>query len=414
MGDGLRIGIIGGSIGGTCAAVLLARQGHHVEVFERTLTRLEDRGAALGCEIAAVQRWKALDLLDDGIEGVRPDDRVWCVKDGDLPLGRQLYVQPMVIEQLSWGFVFEQLRRRLPSGNYNAGTEVVTVVQSDHDVAITLSNGETRRFDLLIAADGYQSRIRAQFFPGAVRRFAGYVGWRGILAERDVEDMEPVLRSMQSVGTPRGIGLFLMMPGPGGNMTPGQRGVTWLWYEAMTQVELFGAKRAADGTIDAEIPAIPPGQMNAEIRAHLDAMADDVLPPWHARLVHLAPDPFMQPIYDVTLDDYTNGRICLLGDASTTARPHTGSGAAKAIGDAIHLSEVLAETSDVVTALQDYGTARAEFGNGIVELGRSVGQSLVLGAPEWHTMSPDDMHEWATKATTSVYFHRIPSGSDAR
>lgn len=411
MGRGLRIGIVGGSIGGTCAAVLLARQGHQVEVYERTRTRLEDRGAALGCEIAAVQRWKSFDLLDADVEGVRPEDRVWCVKDGQMPLGRQLYVQPMVIEQLSWGFVFEQLRKRLPSSAYHAGVEVVTVAQDADAVRVTLSTGETRELDLLVAADGYQSRIRSQSFPGAIRRFAGYVGWRGILAERDISDMSPVLHSMQSVGTPRGIGLFLMMPGPGGNMTPGERGVTWLWYEAMTQVELFGAERAPDGTVTAEIPAIPPGQMNAEVRAHLDTMADEMLPPWHADLVRRAPDPFMQPIYDVTIDDYTNGRICLLGDASTVARPHTGSGAAKAIGDAIHLSEVLEGADDAVAALEAYGAARAEFGNGIVALGREVGQSLILGAPDWHTMSPEAMHEWATNATSSVYFHRIPAGS---
>ena len=43
----LKIAIIGGSLGGLFAAVLLDRAGFDVRVFERSLTGLDGRGAGL-------------------------------------------------------------------------------------------------------------------------------------------------------------------------------------------------------------------------------------------------------------------------------------------------------------------------------------------------------------------------------
>ena len=47
MNPPLRIGIAGGSIGGLTTAVLLHELGEDVQVFERSLSALEGRGAGI-------------------------------------------------------------------------------------------------------------------------------------------------------------------------------------------------------------------------------------------------------------------------------------------------------------------------------------------------------------------------------
>ena len=61
----LKIGIIGGSITGCCAAVLLSRMGHEVTVLERSESELRDRGAGIFLPMPFVELLKKKDLLDD-------------------------------------------------------------------------------------------------------------------------------------------------------------------------------------------------------------------------------------------------------------------------------------------------------------------------------------------------------------
>jgi 2-polyprenyl-6-methoxyphenol hydroxylase-like FAD-dependent oxidoreductase len=46
------VAIVGGSIGGTTAAIELARAGFEVEVFERSAGKLVDRGAGIALPVA--------------------------------------------------------------------------------------------------------------------------------------------------------------------------------------------------------------------------------------------------------------------------------------------------------------------------------------------------------------------------
>ncbi len=48
MDTKLKIGIVGGSIAGCSAAILLARAGYHITVFERSMGALVGRGGGIG------------------------------------------------------------------------------------------------------------------------------------------------------------------------------------------------------------------------------------------------------------------------------------------------------------------------------------------------------------------------------
>ena len=52
--------------------------------------------------------------------------------------------------------------------------------------------------------------------------------------------------------------------------------------------------------------------------------------------------PFFTPIYDFTAPRIAFGRVALVGDAASNARPHMGFGVSKAGGDAQALAHALA------------------------------------------------------------------------
>jgi 2-polyprenyl-6-methoxyphenol hydroxylase-like FAD-dependent oxidoreductase len=79
--------------------------------------------------------------------------------------------------------------------------------------------------------------------------------------------------------------------------------------------------------------------------------AETVLPPQYLDCLRHIDQPFFTPVYDFCLPSLVFGRVALVGDAASTARPHIGFGIAKAGAEA----QVLAE------ALSDYALAHHAF-----------------------------------------------------
>ena len=138
-------------------------------------------------------------------------------------------------------------------------------------------------------------------------------------------------------------------------------------------------------------------------------MLDEHFPPWHAAVIrHSRPREIsIQPIYDETVPSYASGRVMLLGDAATVTRPHTGSGATKAIQAALALGRICGEHDDWPEALAAYDAERTDAGNTVVELGRRIGQAQVVDTPNWAAMTPADFERWTqdTLAGTALYFY---------
>jgi 2-polyprenyl-6-methoxyphenol hydroxylase-like FAD-dependent oxidoreductase len=387
-----------------CTAVVLARLGHDVTVLEKSRGQLRERGAGLGFAISNAERWRSLGLFDEDLVGIRVNTRRWSVKDGNSDLGRTLFEHPMAIENHSWGSVYGQLLKRSGKVSVEPGMVVEKVTSNDELATVHLVGGSQLSFDLVVGADGYQSVVQAGLFPSAEKHFAGYVAWRGIVSEARLSDISPVVGVMESVGTPRGNAIFNAIPGQGGTTEEGSRLVTLLWYEAHTPLDILPTERGPDGK--QHPTSIPAGSMSQEVLTHLNTMADEVLPAWHADVVHRSRDPFLQPIYDVRQDHYVHKRVALVGDAASTARPHTGSGASKGIGDAVALAEALDQSTSVEEALHRYDAERVRTGDEIVTLGRLVGDDTILNAPDWHHIDQDDMAKWIETGPQSlVYYH---------
>src|SRR5690349_7535201 len=103
------------------------------------------------------------------------------------------WVAPITIELLNWGDLYRNLRKRVPDAVYHQGREVTATQMADGEsVVLQLADGTEEVFDIVVFADGYWSLGRRLLFPEAALQYRGYVAWRGVLEERDLNDSAPL------------------------------------------------------------------------------------------------------------------------------------------------------------------------------------------------------------------------------
>ncbi|MYI67906.1 MAG: hypothetical protein F4103_03815, partial [Boseongicola sp. SB0673_bin_14] len=74
----MKAAIIGGSLSGCMAAILLGRAGHGVTVYERSKAGLVGRGGGLTTSRKVLDEMKSRDLLDAGFPASRFDTLRMC------------------------------------------------------------------------------------------------------------------------------------------------------------------------------------------------------------------------------------------------------------------------------------------------------------------------------------------------
>jgi 2-polyprenyl-6-methoxyphenol hydroxylase-like FAD-dependent oxidoreductase len=351
--------IVGGSIGGLFAANLLQSRGWQVDVYERVTEDLSGRGAGIGTHDELFNVMRGMGIAIDESIGVRVPDRV-CLAPGGETLHRLEWRHVMT----HWVRIYRPLRERLAPGSYHAGRAFVDFADDYDEVLGRFDDGSCARAELLIGADGLRSTLRACLFPGVAPRYAGYIGWRGIVAENDLPAaLRQELGSSYYFALPPGE-MMVCYPVPG-------RYWNYVWYRpVLTDEELRDLCTDAAGRHHG--PAIPPPLVRVELAQKLKDVARALLAPKLAALVAHT-QPFFQAIYDVETPRIAAGRVALLGDAAFVARPHVGMGVTKAALDAASLARSLELHADVEQALKRYATLRGEFGRRCVARGRRLG-----------------------------------------
>ena len=381
---GAKVGIIGGSIAGCAAATALSRLGCEVEIFERSARTLRDRGSGIALPGDLERELKEAGYLPTDHHALDMTHRAWMLADGS-PCGRQLWLQRTGHARAqNWGLLWQALRENVPDAVYRAGVALEGFSADADGVTAGFSDGAERRLDLLVAADGYRSAVRTQL-TRSVPQYAGYILWRGNYPESRVGG-SPQLKRVSGLGGwsticfPGGQGVYYPIPD-----VDGGRRVNWAIY----------APKPPELVLDGPA-SVPPGAVDGALYAHLDALLTAYFPPDHAALVRQSPpaEVSIQPIYDEEVDHYVHGRVALIGDAGTVTRPHTGSGATKALRDARCLELLGQAHDDLDDLLAAYGQARSEAGRTLVRVGKNIGRGQVEDTPPWDRMTPADFERW--------------------
>jgi 2,6-dihydroxypyridine 3-monooxygenase len=367
-----RVAVMGGSVGGLTAALVLRDAGCDVRVFERSSAALQARGAGIAA-LEATLRY----LTERG--GLQRADV--CSSTGWIRFlradGSVRHEQRHRYLFSSWNTIYRSLLGLFDPDRYLLGREVAGFSQADGTVRVTLAGGEVAEADLLVCADGVSSPARATLLPEVRPSYSGYVAWRGTLPEAALPAAArelfgdaityQVLKDSHVLVYP--------IPGLGGALTAGDRLINFVWY-----VNVAGGKAldelmtGRDGV--RRTVTLPPGAAREAAVTVMRRDAAGELAPPIADVVTAVPEPFVQVVYDIAVPRMAFGRACLIGDAAFAVRPHAAAGTAKAAADGWALAaELEAAGGDVPAALARWERSQLALGRALLARCRDIGDS---------------------------------------
>ena len=362
--------VIGGSVGGLFAAHLLRKAGWDVAVHERAAAGLGDRGTGIGTrpELFAAMRRAGI-AATNGL-GIDVLGRVGLGPDGSV-----IHERTARGVTSAWSRIWRPLREAMPDALYHGDKALTRIEQSADGVTASFADGSCAEGDLLVAADGLHSTVRAQLLPGLAPRYAGMVAWRGVVEPGSLApELHTLMFRHMVFGFPAGE-LMLSIPMPVPQGAPGERCCHFVWFRAADENALRAL--CTDTSGKAHGLSIPPPLIRPELIAGIKRDAATLLAPQLAALVNGTAQIILQPIFDFESPQLAFGRVALIGDAAFVARPHVASGVMKAALDAESLADALAATSgDVDTALRRYNADRQPYGAWLVERGRHIGATI--------------------------------------
>ncbi|MFT5393383.1 MAG: 2,6-dihydroxypyridine 3-monooxygenase [Gammaproteobacteria bacterium] len=390
----MRVGIIGGSIAGLCAAHELLKVGADVHVFERSTGALEDRGAGIGLDPSTLNYLIENDALDG-----------YLMKDTHTVLGgddQMLWRVPGEFASTCWDLLYAGLRRQVPDERYTSGANLEQLELSSRSVTATFTGRGRHEFDLVVCADGADSQGRQLLFPDAQPQFAGYVAVRGLVEESALggltaNDVWPIYEeALIRYLVPKSHVIMYMVPGrdiQNEGLKPGSRRLNWVWYVNVPEQELASLTTDREG--NSRRLSMPPGMMSDTNRASLLSLAEDLFPGTFLEVIKATPAMFQQTIYSCMPPAISSGRVCLVGDAAHLCRPHVGSGSSLAIADGVALAQAVEKHGDrVETALSDWGKERYPAVSAMVELSRHLGEGHQVRPHDWGAMSREQFEQW--------------------
>ncbi|MCW2587909.1 MAG: 2-polyprenyl-6-methoxyphenol hydroxylase-like oxidoreductase [Mycobacterium sp.] len=364
-----RAAVVGGSLGGLTAGLVLRDQGWDVEVVERSPIPLEGRGAGIVAHPTTVRYLVERAGKAIGDIGV-PASRLRYLDDD----GAIVREQPCAYRFASYFELYRGLLDAFGTEHYHLSTELAHLANRGDDVILSTTDGQTLTADLVVCADGIRSTGRRIMVPDAKTQYAGYVAWRGTVDRDELGgDAASILRDAITYRIlPRGHLLTYPIPGPDGSVL-----CNWIWYRNVPPGNQLADLLTDRNGFRAEL-TVPPGSVQDRHLEALHSAADTELPAPLAELVHRSAEPFIQVIVDLEVPRMAFGRTCLIGDAAFALRPHIGVGTAKAADDAWQLGKALlgATASYVPDRLKAWETQQLSVARRAMQRTRAAGQRL--------------------------------------
>lgn len=319
----LRIGIVGGGIGGLTLALALRRRGLTADVYEQA-SELREIGAAVALSGNANRELERLGLLAAIAEhACEPSELIWR----GWADGRRAASFPIALQQAyraKFGAPYlgvhrADLQRVLGSAHgaehLHLAHRLIALEQHGDVVRLEFAHGHGVEVDVAIGADGVRSTVRAHVVGEERAAYSGSSAFRGIVPVGDLPSL-PDPRALQFWMGP-GAHLLHYPIGPeGGHVN----------FFAVVDAPAQWAHETWTAPTESEPAA--------------EAFAG-----WHPAVVEMVtavPHRVRWGLFTVRpLRTWRRGRVVLLGDAAHGMLPHHGQGANVTIEDAITFAELL-------------------------------------------------------------------------
>lgn len=372
----LRAVVVGGSLGGLCAALALGCVNVEVEVFEKSPHEMEDRGAGIVAQMELLHYLEEHGITTREAVSVPSKARQYLARNGGVIWSETSY-QLMT----SWSAIYHQLKSAFPDEHYHYGTKLAGFEQDEDGVIARFAGGGEEKCDLLVGADGANSTCRRQLLPDVIPRYAGYVAWRGVIEESEVPASiaEVFADKFTFFQAPHTHILCYLIPGEGGELSRGKRRLNWVWYWNVPEGDEL-RQVLTDKTGLFRDYSVPQGAIRKDLVEQQKTIAQRVLPEVFQHLFAATKEPFMQPIYDLSVPQMAFGRVCLIGDAAFVPRPHTAASTSKAATNAVELAKaVRMHEGGVIAALKAWEPDQLQLGNHLRALGVLLGTKSQFG-----------------------------------
>ncbi len=365
----MKIAIVGGGIGGLATALAMTQAGFAVTVHERS-GQLVDQGAGITLAPNATRVLYHLGLgpaLEE-TSVTPPKTEYRHYRTGAVIMRmmtkdfRALYGAPYM-RLHRWDLQQAMITRltEIAPGALRLGTQVDRLEPRGDDVALTFADGRAETADLVVAADGIRSSIRETLFSPAPPEFTGFVAWRGLV---DTADLPKHLHeSAVAFGQGRHINRYLVRRGE------------LLNFVAVAQREQW----EAEGWM---IPA-PLDEFLAEFASFDEGTRTIISRPVRGQVFKWG--LFGRP----WLEQWSSGRVVLLGDAAHPMLPFLGQGAANALEDAMILTRCLTSEATPEQAFALYQRTRSARVRGATEQAARRGDRYV-GEPNADSLKGDE------------------------